>query len=130
MKPKTIFIIGTVLLTGAVLAAAAVAQNTYSAGNENVTGNEKAVSSSHECTPEMMNGTAEDGMENCNPEMMESGKCENMTDASMSGCSSMMNDDAGGNAKNHMDDPGHCSDSDGGSMMGGMMGARNKGPMM
>lgn len=98
MKRKMLFVLGAALVLGVVIAVAAVAQDA---------GNEKKERRAHECTQEMMENP--DKMaKDCPPEMMESDDCENMTDASMEGCSSMMESD------DHMADPDHC----GGSMMG------------
>lgn len=105
MKRKMLFIIGAALVLGAVITVAAVAQDAEKGERER---------GAHECTPEMMENP--DKMaKNCPTEMMVSGDCESMTDASMEGCSSMME------REDHMADPDHCGRSMMGTPEGSMM---------
>ncbi len=113
MEKKITVVIGILVLLltfGAI--SVAMAQNT---------GEKTKDAENHECTPEMMENTPE----NCTGQMMQSGACENIINATnessmQAGCSEMM-----GNSKPAGDtetkETNHCGNM--GSDMGSMMGS-------
>ena len=105
MKRKTLFIIGMILISGAVVAASALSQTS---GNEMATGSDE-----NECSIEMMDNMKSDSelesntdysMEDCEPEIMQSGNCD-MADLTMEECSSMIGTDM-------ISESDHCDDMD------------------
>ncbi len=112
MKKKTVLVMGILGVLLVFGAAVALAQNTSEKTKD---------SENHECTPEMMKNTPE----NCTGQMMQSGACENMMNATnessmQAGCSEMMgNSKPGADAESK--ETNHCGNM--GSDMGSMMGS-------
>lgn len=110
MKKKTVLVIGILGVLLVFSAAIALAQNTSEKTKD---------AENHECTPEMMKNTPE----NCPGQMMQSGACENMMNATnessiQAGCSKMMgNSKPAGDTETKEND--HCANM--GSGMGSMM---------
>jgi len=110
MKRKTLFIIGMILISGAVVAASALSQTS---GNEMAIGSDE-----NECSIEMMDNMKSDSelesntdesntdysMEDCGPEIMQSGNC-GVFDLTIEECSSMIGTDM-------ISESDHCDDMD------------------
>ncbi len=113
MKKKTFLVMGILGILMVFGAAVALAQNTSDEKTKNA--------ENHECTPEMMKNTPE----NCTGQMMQSGVCKNMMNATdessmQAGCSEMMGNSKPG-ADTESKETNHCGNM--GSDMGSMMGS-------